>query len=148
MNDQWHVCIVLRGQPVEREAGVARHECSVETWKNLNKDQMENQTSTPPIIPVLLPIPTDTLANQETVILIGLFKEVFGSSQLIDGHPEFEASLQPSKKKKLIDSKPGRKPKNDDTMSKIRLIPQMHHVGWILTVDGRNPAPLGIYKTL
>ena len=96
----------------------------------------------------LLPIPTDTLANQETVILIGLFKEVFGSSQLIDGHPEFEASLQPSQKKKLIDSKPGLKPKNDDTMSKIRLIPQMHHVGWILTVDGRNPAPLGIYKTL
>jgi len=50
-------------------------------------------------IPVLLlPIPTDTLANQETVILIGLFKEVFGSSQLIDGHPEFEASLQPPRK--------------------------------------------------
>ena len=52
-------------------------------------------------IPVLLPIPTEFGLSepqpkaQETVILIGLFEQVFGSSQLIDGHPEFQHSSRP-----------------------------------------------------
>ena len=41
-------------------------------------------------------------------------------------------STSEKKKKTLIDSKPGLKPKNNDTMYKIILIPQMRHVEWIL----------------